>query len=156
MTAVINLGEVAYEQGDYDTATAYWSEFLAFWRERESHEGIGLGLLNLGFAALRLGNLDRAADHMREARSHFEAIGFREHIGYTFLAEAAVHLRRNQPEDGAVLLGVALQILEGVGAAAQSVDRTLADETELALRTALGEEAFEIAVQSGRNSPSVT
>ena len=53
--AKMNLGSVAFESGDCDSAVELWQEVLAYHRGRNDRGGIAIALLNLGLAAYRLG-----------------------------------------------------------------------------------------------------
>jgi len=152
MTAVVNLGDVAFAEGDYATATAHWLEFLDYWQARDGSEGIGLGALNLGLASLRQGRIEEAAAYFVEAQTRFERIGFRAHSGHALLGQAAAAAHRQDPERAADLFRDALTIMQEAGAAPETFDPDLAGEVEAMLREALGDEAFE---QRAGPGPSV-
>ena len=155
MTAANNLGETMFRLADYTTATAYWLDCLSYWRERGSREGVGLGSLNLGIAALRSNQLDEADGRLREALSNFEAVGFREQVGNALVGQAAVATRRGDAVRATRLFGAALAILDDVGSAGSALanfEPALAHETEAQLRTILGNEHFEQTLVEGRRN----
>ena len=151
---MINLGDVAFREGDYDTASAHWHAFLAFWRERGSDEGIGLASLNLGHAALRTGRFEEAQSHFDQAFLHFDALGFREHIGHALLGHAAVSAAQEEPDRAGRPLRAALGILDEVGSDPQSFDPALAGETEATLRLQLTDREPEQVLAAGRTRGS--
>jgi tetratricopeptide (TPR) repeat protein len=142
----MNVGVVALDSGDNETAAALFEDVLAARRRDGYEEGIGIALLNLGVARLELGDVSTAADHFEEAREVMEAIGFEGHIGYAYEGLACVADAREQFEEAARLLGCAQAHLDRAG---WSTDYFVAD-----LRAEVGDARARRSARKGSRPPT--
>jgi len=153
--AKMNLGSVAFDAGDYDTAVPLWEGVLAYHRGRGAEEGIAIALLNLGLAAHRLDNPGEADRRFAEAETLFDRIGFREYQVHALHGLAAAAAAEGRGVPAARLLGRAASMLAETGSPAVAFDATLARDAESSARALLGDEAFANAfAANGRSEVS--
>jgi non-specific serine/threonine protein kinase len=109
------LGEIATEEGDYETAPALFEEALDIWRTLENKRGVGDALLQLGWAAMRTGNYEQATARLKESLILFRQAGYPADIALNLagLGEAAV--RQEQYESAARLLEESLALRREIG-----------------------------------------
>ena len=106
-------------------------------------------LINLGWAQLRTGAHRQAGESLMEAIN--VALGIRNDDGAARGLDglAAVAATLGKPLQGALLLGAAKNIREGVGSQVWGIDRASQEQTASELRDHLGEARFTDAVQEG-------
>ncbi|WP_411277558.1 tetratricopeptide repeat protein, partial [Gaiella sp.] len=149
--ARMNLGSVAFDAGDYDTAVPLWQAVLAYHRGRGAEEGTAIALLNLGLAAHHMGDPGAAGQQFAEAEQLFERIGFREYHVHSLHGLAAVAASEGRGEAAAQLLGRAASLSAASGSAGVPFDVTLARHAEATARDLLGDDTFaRIFAESGR------
>ncbi|MBJ7472154.1 MAG: tetratricopeptide repeat protein, partial [Solirubrobacteraceae bacterium] len=73
--ALHNVGELLVDQGRLDDAEPRLRRALGLWRGAGFPVGIGVALMNLGRAAARRGDDERAAEFLARARETLEGIG---------------------------------------------------------------------------------
>jgi predicted ATPase/DNA-binding CsgD family transcriptional regulator len=83
--ALLDLGRLARNQGDYQRAQMLEEECLTLFHEEEIAWGIAVALASLGDVALDQGNSARAAVHFQEALAISRAEGDRFYSGWTLL-----------------------------------------------------------------------
>jgi tetratricopeptide (TPR) repeat protein len=151
VVAKLNLACVALDAGDLDDAETLFQEVHAYHRRAGApDEGIGFALLNLGLTAQRRGRVEDARARFSGALEAFTRIGFRQQVGHALQGLAAVAAIAGDASEAARLLGSADALLADVGAGA--LDGAMVDETALASRARLGEDAYAAAYAAGRTS----
>lgn len=148
--ALNNRGDVALTQGDYEVATALFEESLALLREVGDTANIARSLFNLGAAALECGNTAEALELLRESVSASSRLGDKEDMAWCLVGLAAVATQRGDPLRGAIVLGAADGLLEGMGALMKPFERGLQGRTLAAIRERLDATTLEEAWTSGR------
>ncbi|MBO9534028.1 MAG: tetratricopeptide repeat protein [Solirubrobacteraceae bacterium] len=73
--ALVNIGELLVDQGRLTEAEPRLRRALSLWRGAGFPVGIGVALMNLGRAAARVGDDERAEEFLTRARETLEAIG---------------------------------------------------------------------------------
>ena len=92
------LGELATEEGDYNSAPVLFEEALDIFRNLEDARGVGDILLQLGWAYMRMGEYDKVAAHMEEALSLFREIGHMSLLGFTLAGLGELAIRQGNYE----------------------------------------------------------
>lgn len=141
----LNLGLVALDSGDHESALTLFEDVLAAHRRTENIEGIGFALLNLGLVHRELGDHGASRRDFEEAHACFEKRGFRANLAYALQGLAAAEASDKRFENAARLLGRARRELDEVGSPWDKFAPELISETEAQARTALGDEAFDAA-----------
>lgn len=145
----LNLGVVALDMGEYETALALFEEVLASHRRNERPGGIGFALLNLGLVRYELGEHEASRRDFEEARDCFEAIGFRSHVAYALQGLAAAEANASRFESAARLLGEARRELDDVGSSEGGFAEDLIASLKEQLAMELGVEVFEATYSEG-------
>ena len=148
--ALNNRGDVALTLGDYDAAAALFEESLALLRKVGDTANIARSLFNLGASTLERGKLPPARDLLRESLSLSIAVGDKEDVAWCLVGLAAVATRTGDPDRGAVLLGAADALLEGMGALMKPFERGLQARTLATIREALDDPRIADAWARGR------
>jgi len=148
--ALNNRGDVALTQGAYDAAAAFFDESLALLREVGDTANIARSLFNLGAAALERGKTPEALELLRESVSISGTVGDKEDVAWCLVGLAAVATQRGDPARGAVVLGAADALLEGMGALMKPFERGLQARTLAAIRERLDAVSLEAAWAHGR------
>jgi len=88
------LGETASETGNYDAMFVYLQKSLEIYRELNDSKGIGDILMQIGWASMRAGDLQKAIKHLRECQPVFQKLGNQRYLGFSYsgLGEAAIRL----------------------------------------------------------------
>ena len=145
----LNLGLVALDAGDHESALTLFEDVLAAHRRTENVEGVGFALLNLGLVHRELGDHGASRRDFEEAHVCFEKRGFRANLAYALQGLAAAEASDARFEDAARLLGEARRELDEVGSPWDRFAPELISETEAQARAALGDEAFDAAYGAG-------
>jgi tetratricopeptide (TPR) repeat protein len=145
-----NLAMVVYSQGDLRRAGELAEESVALLRELKARGDVALGLCNLGWMALLEDDLDRAADLYRESLSLSWDTGMNPLVqsaleGFACLAGAKGEVKR-----AAQLWGAAQALQEAKDIHRDPDFLAEADARISAVRTGMGEEAWEEAWRKGR------
>jgi predicted ATPase/class 3 adenylate cyclase len=145
-TALINLSTTACDQGDFASARARCEEVLPIYQELGDRGGIALVLRNRGRVAQAEGNLPEGRSLLEESLRIRREMEDRD--GLAELLESFAHLlaAEARPPDAARLWGAAEALRE-------QLDAQLAPARDVwaaAVRTVLGEQAFEAAWLEGR------
>jgi len=145
-----NLGLLVYSRGDLGRAAKLTDGSVALLRELEAGADTAVGLCNMGWMALSQNDLGKAADHFEEslrlaADTGMEPVVLTTLEGYACLAGA-----QGEAQRGAQLWGAAQTIQ-----AARNIPRDTdwlaeADARISALRSGLGEQAWEESCRKGR------
>jgi predicted ATPase len=144
---LFTLGRVLIMNGRHADALPLLEESVGLIRAPAPHPLLSYAVLNLGWAHLGLGNLDGARAAFLRALS--EATSGDEQAKARALDALAAVAVQDQPRVGAVLFGAADHVRRTVGLGVWITDRPIHARTEAALRSALGDPAFDEAVEEG-------
>jgi DNA-binding CsgD family transcriptional regulator len=147
--ALTNLGDIAYAQGEYARAAAYYAEALARQRAMGFTWAAGTTLAGLGNLARVQGDIVEGAARYRESLDHWRSHGDPQ-AGIDALAGLAnVALAWGQPERAARLLAAVAAFMEVAGGSFFPSDRADQERTLAAARAALSVDGFTAAWAEG-------
>jgi tetratricopeptide (TPR) repeat protein len=149
--AVGNLGRIAYERGDYQTAKLRFEEAVALARAASNRVGVADWLIQQATVALDLGELVAARDFLRENLRLCQEIGYRSEMGHNFLVLAGLAIAQGQPERAARMLGAADPIRAQYYDYMEPAINTLRNRFGTLLETQMGQEAFAAALAWGHS-----
>jgi hypothetical protein len=138
------------EQGNTKDATTYFTEALELWRQRRDPWGVGIALLDLGWAARATGALPEAAAFFREALVLYVAREDRVKIADCVHALVRLTGAAAAPEQLARLLGAVEGLYDVAGFRRTTFEHSDYERTRVEVATALGKEAFATAQAAGR------
>jgi len=148
------LGQVRLNQGDYDGAAGLFTEGLTAARRLSDRPSILISLYDLALSTQARGDLTGATGHLTEGLSLAAEAGDQSSAAYYLEALAAVAGLEDNPQRAVRLLAAAAALLEtnGSGWLHAYVPRAPHDDDQLAaLRSRMGEAAFEQAWANGRS-----
>ena len=146
------LGMAARMRGDEGQATPMFEEGLAVARRIGDRSSTYIALYNLAQAALSHGDHDGAAPLFEEGVILSEQMGDRANAAYCLEGLAVVASARGEEERSARLIGAAEGLHKVVGVPVYvyyEPHRSRYERTVAAVRSSLGEEAFEEARERG-------
>jgi predicted ATPase len=147
------LGMVAMMHGDEGRATPMFEEGLAAARRIGDRSSTYIALYNLAQAALSRSDYDGAASLFEEGVTLSEQMGDRANIAYCLEGIAVVASARGEAERSGRLIGAAEELHEAVGVPVYlyyEPHRSRYERTAAAVRSQLGEKAFEEVRAEGR------
>ena len=144
------LGRVRVDQGRVDEGVPLLDEAVGRARAVRTQVLLSFTLINLGWANLARGALDAARPPLQEALERAALVDSRPDIARALEALAALAMRSGDADRAARLFGAAEGARRSVGAPIWVPDRQTHQQTEEALRAALGDEAYEAAL-AGRH-----
>jgi tetratricopeptide (TPR) repeat protein len=142
--ALNNLGVLAYDQGAYEEARAYYEQCLVIDEEMGNRIGAAIALSNLAEVCIAQGQDSAAWDYTRRGMREEWAMQDTPHTLTSLVHVAHLHARAGQPEQGAELLGLALRH----PASYSEVQRDAQPVLKL-LREKLGAEQLQAALARG-------
>jgi hypothetical protein len=145
-----SLAMMVYAQGDLGWATKLTEESIALFRELGSRGGVSVGLYNWGWIALLQDDLGRAADLYRESLSLSWDTGMNPLVQMALEGLACVAGAEGEAERAAQLWGAAQNLHEAKGIPRDTDFLAEADARISAVRSGMGEEAWEEAWRNGR------
>ena len=148
--ALSGLGLLAQDRGDYAQATAFYEDTLALYRELADTYGIGWALHYLGLVAQASGDRARATPLLRESLKLRREIDDTEGMAGCLEVLAAVARTDGELARAARLLAAADVLREVNGTPVPPTELPMREESLVAARTGLGEEAFAVAWTAGR------
>jgi non-specific serine/threonine protein kinase len=101
--ALITLGDMETELGDYATASSLMTEGLGIMRELKDLRGIARALWQLGQCAVRPGDYEQAVQYFEMALPLLRQIGDKSHTAIALSGLAEVAVRRGDNERAFVL-----------------------------------------------------
>ena len=152
------LGQIRLGQGEHHHATQLFTDGLAAAHSAADRFTIIVSLYDLALGHQAAGELDDAADLLRQGVSLAAEAGDEPSLAYHLEALADLAARQNHPERAASLLGAASALLEanGSGWLHAYVPRAPHDDTALAgLRARTTDVVFRRAWAHGRSLDSV-
>ena len=150
--SLISLGTVARYQGDVERASVLLTESLALSEGIGFREGIAWSAEQLGLLAAVDGDpaaislLRRSLELHSELRDQWRMSSVLEDL-------AAIALAQGNAPQAARLLGAAEAIREAIGTVIAPCERLQHNQTTRAVRTALGDDAFDAALRQGQLAP---
>ena len=150
--SLISLGTVARYQGDVERASVLLTESLALSEGIGFREGIAWSVEQLGLLAAVDGDpaaislLRRSLELHSELRDQWRMSSVLEDL-------AAIALAQGNAPQAARLLGAAEAIREAIGTVIAPCERLQHNQTTKAVRTALGDDAFDAALRQGQLAP---
>jgi hypothetical protein len=145
-----NLAILVCSQGDLGRAALLTEESVALEQELGNRRGVSTGLYNLGWIALLQGDLGRATDLYRESLSLAWEIGLNPTVQSALEGFACVAREEGDAERAARLWGAAQTLHETKGIPRDIDFLAEADARISAVRSGIGEEAWEEAWGKGR------
>jgi predicted ATPase/class 3 adenylate cyclase/Tfp pilus assembly protein PilF len=145
-----NLGMVVYSQGDLERAAKLTEEAVALFRELGARGDVSLVLYNLGWMALLQNDLSRAADLYKESLSLAWDTGTNPIVQSALEGMACLAGARGGAERAAQLWGAAQALQEAKGIPRDTDFLAEADARISAVRSLMGEGAWEEAWRKGR------
>jgi tetratricopeptide (TPR) repeat protein len=148
------LGILALMDGNEDKATPMFEESLTVARRLGDRPHTYIALYNLAQVALSRGDHSRAATLFEEAVTLSEQIGDRANVAYCLEGLAVVASARGETQRSARLIGAAEGLHEAVGVPVYvyyEPHRSLYESTVAAVRSQMGEDAFEAALAEGKS-----
>ncbi|HZD68475.1 MAG TPA: tetratricopeptide repeat protein [Actinomycetes bacterium] len=143
------MGSAARARGDLEGARQLHQEALPVVREILGWS-VAHTLGQLGCAEARLGDLDSAGTHLREAATLVLATPQPATAAIILVGFAFVALGRGRGEEAVALLGAAMATRERIGATPTGAERAEAELALDAARSRLDEDAVQAAFTSGR------
>jgi predicted ATPase len=145
-----NLAMMVYSKGDLRQAGKLTEEAVALFRELGNRVDVAFVLCNLGWIALLQDDLGRAADFYRESLSLSWEIGLNPIVQSALEGFACVAGARGETERAARLWGAAQTLHETKGIPRDTDFLAEADARISAVRSDMGEEAWEEAWNRGQ------
>ena len=143
------LGAVARVRGDLERARRLHTEALAILREIVGWS-VPHTLTQLACAEARLGDLDSAEAHLREAAGLLRTSPQPATTASILVAQALVAVGRDRPEEAARLLAAAEAVHEGIGITPIGAERHEAELVADAVRSQLDPGALAAARAAGQ------
>jgi predicted ATPase len=145
-----NLAMLVCSQGDLGRAAQLTEESVALHRELGIRGGVSVGLCNLGWIALLQNDLGRAADPFRESLSLAWDTGMNPLVQSALEGFACLAGAKGEAERATQLWGAAQALHETKGIPRDTDFLAEADARISAVRSGMGEEAWEEAWREGR------
>jgi predicted ATPase/class 3 adenylate cyclase/Tfp pilus assembly protein PilF len=145
-----NLAMMVYSHGDLGRAAKLTEESVALVRDLGARGDVALGLCNLGWIALLQDDLSRAADLYRESLSLSWDTGLNPLVQNALEGHTCVAGARGETERAAQLWGAAQDLHEVKGIPRDIDFLAEADARISAVRSGMGEEAWDEAWRKGR------
>jgi len=145
-----NLGLVLYSLGDLGRAAKLTEEGVALLRELGAGADTAIGLCNLGWMALLQNDLGRAADLYEESLLLAWDIGLNPVVLPTLEGYGCVAGAQGEAQRAARLWGAAQSLQEAKGIPRDTDWLEEADACISAVRSGMGEQAWEEALAEGR------
>ncbi len=148
--SLMNLGNVAYSQSDYVAAHALYEGGLSLFRELGNTSGIANSLMNLGNVATRQGDYVVSRALYEESLTISRESGGKLSIAACLDTFAQLAYQEQHVALAAPLWGAATALRDGIGSPRSPRDQEQFDRGVAAVRSALGEAAFDAAFAEGR------
>lgn len=113
--ALGNLGQAYESKGDYKSAKQYFEKALILSRKHNSFYSEAMDLLNLGSVKSKIGENDKATEHILEAKEIFEQLGHIGKVASCLVALGSVYTRLHQLEIALAHLEQARKIYIEIG-----------------------------------------
>jgi predicted ATPase/class 3 adenylate cyclase len=144
------LGEHVRPAGDFARALELYRESLVLSRELGNAFWRAVAGMNVAVCLMRLGRPAEALPLMTESLATTHGIGNKRNVPPALIGFAALAAMGGKPEGAAVLFGAAEKFLREQSTVLVYADRSEHDDTERALRSALGAAAYDAGTAAGR------
>ena len=145
-----HLGAVAFVEKDYAAAQSCYAEAASIARELNDNLAIGSALRGLGAVAVRQGQCDVAASHLKESLVALLEIDHTWFLSRVLDTLAEMHFAQGNDEHAARLFGAAAAARETVGASVFGFYRDEYERLISAARDRLGEDSYKKLWTEGR------
>jgi predicted ATPase len=145
-----SLAMLVYSQGQLERATKLTEESVALFRELGNRAGVSLGLYNSGWIALLQDHLGKAAESFRESLAPAWDLGLNREVQGALEGFACVAGAKGDAERAAQLWGAAQALHETKNIPRDTDFLAEADARISAVRSGMGEEAWEEVSRKGR------
>lgn len=147
---LMNLGLVVRELGDHERAREIFEETLAVFQALGDRWGVAFSLSNLGIVTWVQHDDARSAELFKESLTLRRELGDKRGISTSLTGLAAVAAAEGELERAATLFGAAEALRESLGVPPPPFIRHEYEKRVEALRSQLGERAFESSWAKGR------
>ncbi|HYP19627.1 MAG TPA: tetratricopeptide repeat protein, partial [Chloroflexia bacterium] len=151
--ALHNLGEVSYYQGEYARAKGFHEESLGLFRDLGSTYGIAYALTSAGKCAQAGGDSTQAKSLHAEALALFQTMGCKQEAAQCLIGVAQAEVAEGRHERAVKMLGASEVALEKLGVVMEAGLKAEYEGSITAARQHLSEDAFEGALNAGRDMP---
>jgi tetratricopeptide (TPR) repeat protein len=148
--ALLALGRIAAQQGEFARAQAIYKEVLAHFQALEFRSGSSQVLLDMGQAALAQGDLAQAAEFLVESLVLSREVGNLRDCAYCLEGLSMVAGVQERPERAARLFGAAEILRESLGIPLPPVNRPRYERDVAAVCAQIDEVTFAAAWAAGR------
>jgi predicted ATPase/class 3 adenylate cyclase len=145
-----SLAMLVYSQGDLGRATKLTEEGVALFREVGSRGGVSIGVYNMAWIALLQDHLGKAAEIFRESLAPAWDLGLNRQVQGALEGFACVAGAKGEAERAGRLWGAAQALHETKNIPRDADFLAAADARIDAVRSGMGEEAWEEALAEGR------
>ena len=146
-----NLGNIALQKGDYETARSHLEEAVALQREVGDRFYIANAVNNLGNVARAQSDYELARSLYHEALSINQELGALWAIAYLLEDIGMLAALQGQPEGALTLVGAASALRNTTGAKLSESETSRLDEMLISARQALTDEEQNNAWEAGGN-----
>jgi predicted ATPase/class 3 adenylate cyclase len=148
--ALHNLGDLARHTGHYKQARALGMEAISVFREMDDKWGTARQLVWLGMVTAYMSDdYEEAAGFLEEGFALVREVGDWEWVAYALDSFAILAGAKGQGERAARLWGAAEALRQSIGATLPPTNRPAYERSVAAVRSELGEAAWEVAFEEG-------
>jgi hypothetical protein len=147
---------VSLRLGGYPDARDLLTESLEVRRRLGHKSGIAESLYGLGLLACHAGEYVEARANFQESLALFAELGDKSGVSECLEGLAMVAAAREQPAQAARLLGAAESLRGAVKVPVPPARQVDLEQCREAVRKALGQQAFVVALSAGRHMPRKT
>ena len=144
-----NRGDVALSLHDLDAAAVHFERSLDILRVFGDTANVARALYNLGAVAVEQERVDDARTLLGESIALANNVGDSEDVAWCLIALAAVSAHTRQPLDGVRHARLHDRAPRRIGATMKPFEQNLYTRTHQTLHSALGDHAFEDALDDG-------
>jgi predicted ATPase/DNA-binding SARP family transcriptional activator len=148
-----NLGHVASERGDYDEAIRVTEEALALEQDVGFKPNEAITRYNLGSFLFKAGRAEKAIAWLKQCLELTVELDYKEVSAYALATVVQIRLLEGDLLGAAQLSGVADGLLAVAGVSLQTHEQEAFDRATAAARAAVGDEAYAVAHEAGREAP---
>jgi tetratricopeptide (TPR) repeat protein len=147
---MMNLGLVAYDQGDYARARSLYEQAITIQRELGDSQRTAISLNNLALVASAQGDRNQATALLKESLRIRCELGDKKGINYALEGLAEIMSATNCEQKAVRLWGAAGRLRERIQTPLPPSERGLYEQQIASARSVLGDDAFAAAWEQGR------
>jgi len=148
---LFGLGQLARARKQYESASHYFADALALYRDIDARPEISRCLAGIGWVALEGGDFERAAANLTESLELNVAMGQRLAIVRGLEAFAVLAMRQNDPARSVQLHGAALALRDSLSHERSEQGQVRMNDLLESARERLGIAAVDGLIVEGRN-----